>query len=296
MIDQSRPRRPSPGIAEFAPVPRERRRHGGWTPDRQQRFIAALADLGSVRAAAHAVNMTPESAYQLRRHPEGGPFREAWEASLALGIQRLEDVAMDRALNGVEVPVYSYGKLIGSRRVYNDALLMFLLRNRAADRFSADSLNSPDAATRGQIERLKREWRKEWEEERARESSASAEQATHEINRKLETMRQRWLASMTRRTRALYEAYKAAEDEDTANSRSAFTEELDESETWDEEGEGAWNAEETEQAPPIPSPSGGEGPRALPDFLTHGDSEAGLPRPTLRKRLQSALGAPEDDG
>ena len=93
MIDQSRPRRPSPGIAEFAPVPRERRRHDGWTPDRQQRFIAALADLGSVRAAAHAVNMTPESAYQLRRHPEGGPFREAWEAALALGIQRLEDVA-----------------------------------------------------------------------------------------------------------------------------------------------------------------------------------------------------------
>ena len=42
---------------------------------------------------------------------------------------------MDRALNGVEEPVYHRGELVGTRRVYNDRLLMFLLRNRAADRF-----------------------------------------------------------------------------------------------------------------------------------------------------------------
>lgn len=44
---------------------------------------------------------------------------------------------MDRALNGVEVPVYAYGKIIGTRRVYNDRLLMFMLRNRAPKRFAA---------------------------------------------------------------------------------------------------------------------------------------------------------------
>ena len=174
MIDHSRPNSPDPAQAEpaeapprlkFAPVPRKCKRHDGWTADRQRRFIEALADLGSVRAAAHAINMAPEGAYQLRRLPEAESFRAAWEDALALGVQRLEDVAMERALNGVEVPVYHFGEVVGARRVYNDRLLMFMLRNRAAKRFAADSLNNPDAATKGQIERLKAQWRKEWQEE-----------------------------------------------------------------------------------------------------------------------------------
>ena len=43
---------------------------------------------------------------------------------------------MDRALNGVEELVYFYGELAGTRVVHNDRLLMFLLRNRAPDRFA----------------------------------------------------------------------------------------------------------------------------------------------------------------
>ena len=95
MIDKSHPAptaepaSPPSTLPAFAPVPRLRDRHDGWTPDRQHRFIDALADLGSVRAAAHAVNMTPEGAYLLRRHPDATEFRAAWEAALALGVQRL---------------------------------------------------------------------------------------------------------------------------------------------------------------------------------------------------------------
>jgi len=136
MIDKSRPL-PDPGLPApaFTPVPRHYNRHNGWTPERQHGFIEALMATGSVKAAAHAVNMTPEGAYHLRRHPEAGSFRKAWEQALAAGIQRLEDLAMERALNGQDVPVYSYGKLVGTRRVYNDRLIMFLLRNRAPTRF-----------------------------------------------------------------------------------------------------------------------------------------------------------------
>ena len=150
MIETSRRRKRRGMLPMFAPVPRKTSRHDGWTPERQRGFIEALADTGSVRAAAHAVNMTPEGAYLLRRHPEAAEFRKAWEAALALGVQRLEDVAMDRALNGVEVPVYHFGAVIGTRRVYNDRLLMFLLRNRAPKRFKADSMSvvlKPDANT-----------------------------------------------------------------------------------------------------------------------------------------------------
>ena len=139
-------------------MPRKYNRHDGWTPDRQRRFIEALADSGSVKRAAHAVNMTPEGAYLLRRHPKGHEFRAAWEAALALGVQRLEDVAMERAIHGVEVPVYHFGQIVGTRRVYNDRLLMFLLRNRAPERFAADGAKALSAVDQALLARLKREW------------------------------------------------------------------------------------------------------------------------------------------
>lgn len=192
MIDKARRRTAKRGtLPTFTPVPRHYNRFDGWTPERQCGFIEALAELGSVKAAARAVNMTPEGAYLLRRHPEGGEFRKAWEAALALGVQRLEDVAMERALHGVEVPVYHFGAVVGTRRVYNDRLLMFLLRNRSPKRFAADSLKNAGAATRGHLERLKREWRREWEEEMAARLAEEGEEALQALDARLETMRQR---------------------------------------------------------------------------------------------------------
>ena len=128
-IDKSRlPEAERPPLPEFLPVPRKYR-HDGWTPERQAGFIEALSDTGSVKAAAHAVNMTPEGAYYLRQ-PGAESFRAAWEAALRHGVRRLTDVGLERALHGVEVPVYHFGAVVGTRRVYNDRLLMFYLRNR----------------------------------------------------------------------------------------------------------------------------------------------------------------------
>ncbi|HEX8057436.1 MAG TPA: hypothetical protein VF481_12290, partial [Novosphingobium sp.] len=186
MIDHSRQKNKKGTIPAFTPVPRHYNRHDGWTPERQRGFIEALADTGSVKSAAHAVNMTPEGAYHLRRHPEAGEFRKAWDAALACGVQRLEDVAMDRALNGIEVPVYSYGKLIGSRRKYNDRLLMFLLRNRAPKRFGEGGrMNIADKAT---LNTLKRQWRKRWEQEH---TVAEAEE-TRMDHAEIEALLTRW--------------------------------------------------------------------------------------------------------
>ena len=128
---------PARAALAFTPVPRRGSRHDGWTHARQRAFIEALADTGSVHAACKAVDMSQPGAYYLRRQPGAESFAAAWQAALDLGVQRIEDTAMDRALNGVEEPLYSYGKLIGSRTRYNDRLLMFMLRNRAPDRFAA---------------------------------------------------------------------------------------------------------------------------------------------------------------
>ncbi|MDF2495304.1 hypothetical protein [Sphingomonas sp.] len=120
----------------FTPVPR-RYRHDGWTAERQRGFIHALAETGSVKAAARRIGKTTEGAYHMRRQPGADSFRAAWEAALASGVQRLTDIAMERAVEGVPIPVFHKGEQVGERRWYNDRLLMFMLKHHQPDRYGA---------------------------------------------------------------------------------------------------------------------------------------------------------------
>lgn len=188
---------PASELPPFTPVPRRCNRHDGWTAERQRGFIEALATTGSVRAAAKAVDMAQEGAYALRRQPGAESFRAAWQAALDLGVQRIEDVAMDRALNGVEEDYYVYGKQVGTRRRYNDRLLMFMLRNRAPERFAAggSSLKGLNAVGKMEKRRLKKKWRKAWEaEQEARRAAEKAAEPTPaearaSLARKVEALR-----------------------------------------------------------------------------------------------------------
>lgn len=121
---------------DFAPVPRKYR-HDGWTVERQRAFIAALAETGSVRAAAHRINMASEGAYALRRSPGAEEFAAAWADALDHGVQSLVDIAIDRARDGVAVPVFWKGEQVGERRWYNDRLLMFILRHHLPAKYGA---------------------------------------------------------------------------------------------------------------------------------------------------------------
>lgn len=204
-------------LPAFIPVPRIKQRSNGWSDEVQRDFIEALADSGSVRSAARAVNRAPEGAYLLRRHPEADSFRKAWQAALDLGVQKIEDVAMDRALNGTEVPVYSYGKLIGSRIVYNDRLLMFMLRNRAPGRFTGGAARALNAVDRQALERHKKQWRKEWERKRAIADNRQEDEFGATIIETIGQLHQRWLARMSPATREAYAAFRAATQRDKEN-------------------------------------------------------------------------------
>jgi hypothetical protein len=201
-------------IAGFAPVPRLKERHDGWKPEIQRAFIEALAETGSVKAAARRVGRAAEGAYMLRRQPGAEEFRAAWQAALDLGVQKIEDVAMDRALNGVEVPVYSYGKLIGSRTVYNDRLLMFMLRTRAPDRFAGGKPGGMNAVDKMELKRLKKQWREEWERERWIADQEEEQETLAEIDEMLDRMRTNRWDNMSPRARAAYEEAKRIEEED----------------------------------------------------------------------------------
>ncbi len=202
---------PAGELPAFTPVPRQCQRHDGWTEERQRRFIEALADTGSVNAACKAVDMSTVGAYYLRRQPGAESFRKAWEAALQLGIARIEDVAMDRALNGVDMPVYSYGKLVGFRTTYNDRLLMFMLRNRAPDRFADGKARGLNAMDLTRLEQEKKKWRREWElEQRAARGNVSAAEVRASIDRKVEEIRLRVEAERQREWEALSDETRAA--------------------------------------------------------------------------------------
>lgn len=131
-----------PPIPAFTPVPRKYR-HDGWTPERQRAFIDALAATGSVTAAAARINMSTEGADHLRRQPGAEGFAAAWTAALDHGVQHLADLAIDRAMQGVPVPVFWKGEQVGERRRYNDRLLMFILKHHALGRYGGGLLPAP---------------------------------------------------------------------------------------------------------------------------------------------------------
>ena len=204
--------RPAPHITlpVFTPVPRLKDRSNGWKPKIQHAFIEALADTGSVASACRMVGRSTPGAYYLRRQPGAEEFAAAWEAALDIGMQRIEDTAMDRALNGVEMPVYSYGKLIGSRISYNDRLLMFMLRNRAPHRFaegrSTLRAGGPNAVDKMELARLKKQWRAEWEADHKRAAALKAveqeDEAIRTLTEKLSLMAERRKIGFSPRTLA----------------------------------------------------------------------------------------------
>ena len=231
---------PAGQIPDFAPVPSQTNRRDGWTEQRQRAFIEALADTGSVEAACKAVNMSTVGAYRIRRLPEGESFRAAWDTAMDLGVRRLEDVAMERALNGVEEPFYAYGNLVGTRKRYNDRLLMFMLRNRAPERFGnsvtkgGGSLKGLNAVGKMEKRRLKKKWRKEWADERAQtnpaETRARIDRKIEEVRLQVAAERQREWDQLSPETREAWDRFEELRnrDLDRLNTDEATAERLKE--------------------------------------------------------------------
>src|SRR5688572_5324908 len=135
----------------FTPVP-VRARRDGWTAQRQLEFLEALAATACVEEAARHVGMSERSAYRLRLREGAGNFREAWDAALDIGIHRLEQAVLGRALGGVPRPVFYKGEQVGEWREYDERLAMFLLRYRRPDRFGAALDHLPGAAHSGTVD------------------------------------------------------------------------------------------------------------------------------------------------
>lgn len=220
-------RLPTDIVASFTPVPRRMDRTNGWKPEVQRRFIEALAETGSVRAACRRVGRSDNGAYQLRRHPQAEEFRRAWDAALDLGIRRIEDAAMDRALYGVQETIHYHGELKGTRLRFNERLVMFMLRNRAPHRFAAGGgAKALNAVGKMELDRLKKQWREEWEQELKQQDS----EFTDDLIPRIEMMHRRWYTALSSRARAAYRTFRRIERDDREAGYSAFDEEIAEAE------------------------------------------------------------------
>jgi len=175
---------PDDPLLDFEPVVTRTVRKNSITPDLQREFIAHLASTGIVIEAARHIGRSTEALYRLRLRPDAAGFRAAWERALDWAMTRLEDSAFARALRGEEKPIVYQGEVIGYERRHNDALVMFFLRTRLADRYAPEAHIAPGHPV---YERIRREIE---EEARARANDpANLARVREAIDAKVRAMR-----------------------------------------------------------------------------------------------------------
>lgn len=107
-------------------MPGLRVRHDGWTEERMQRFLDALAHTGCVRDAAKVSGVSNVAAYRMKhRYPM---FSDAWERALSRAGQGLMAVAYRRAVEGRETVIIRGGQEVERRITPSDAILGLLLK------------------------------------------------------------------------------------------------------------------------------------------------------------------------
>src|SRR6476659_2909858 len=84
---------PPPKVPAFDIAP-TRKRHAGWTADRQRRFLDHLALSGNVGEACAMVGVASSSAYRLKNKAGAESFSRAWDAALRLCATRLLAIAL----------------------------------------------------------------------------------------------------------------------------------------------------------------------------------------------------------
>ena len=135
----TQPRTPrSPKRAAFRAVPPNaaadtpKARHDSWPLDTQAAFLRALSATHSVSEAARSVGRSRQAAYRLRSRLKGQPFDLAWEVAFHHSYDVLAHAALERALNGVEVPVFFQGEQVGAYRRFDERLTVALLHRFTA--------------------------------------------------------------------------------------------------------------------------------------------------------------------
>jgi hypothetical protein len=134
-----------------APAPR-------WTPEKQGRFLEALARSGSVKGAAAFVGMSRESAHRLRRRTqdraEGRAFARAWDAALIHARELYAEEVLEKGLNGWSETVWYHGEEVGERQRFSVPLLLAALARLDAKADECDLAGHPARAAAAEFDEM----------------------------------------------------------------------------------------------------------------------------------------------
>jgi hypothetical protein len=96
-----------------------------WSGKRERAFLQTLAATAQVTTAVRASGLSESTIRRHRASDES--FAARWAAALAEGVDRLETLMLDRALNGVEKPIWYGGKQVGTMTEYSDRTALAVL-------------------------------------------------------------------------------------------------------------------------------------------------------------------------
>ncbi len=178
------PPSPDDPLLAFEPYRHKQPRSNSITPDLQREFVAHLAATGIVTSAARHIGRSMEALYKLRHRPGAEGFARAWDRAVQLGVERLEDTALARAIEGSERKIIRGGEVVATERFHNEALVMFFLKHRLADRYAPAAHIAPGHPI---YERI----RGELEAERLRQANdpATIQKVRDSIDRKVAAIR-----------------------------------------------------------------------------------------------------------
>jgi hypothetical protein len=145
---------PTPPDFEIAPT---RKRHAGWTAEKQRKFIEHLALTGHVGEACAVVGVASSSAYRLKHKLGAESFSRAWDAALRLCPTRLVSIGLDWAVNGRVERHYRNGELVLERRIPCTRLLTWFIARLDPLNFGSPAAQAHALATGDPREKARQE-------------------------------------------------------------------------------------------------------------------------------------------
>lgn len=102
-------------------------------------FLDVLRTTGNISASARAANINSRLAHSLKILDND--FSQEWDLAKNEALDDLEAALRQRAIDGVEKPVYYAGKECGVQRSYSDSVGMYILKAHRGDGRDGASTN-----------------------------------------------------------------------------------------------------------------------------------------------------------
>lgn len=109
------------------------------------RFFKNVEKTGALHKSLEAVRLGKK--WWRRQQKAHDTLDEFYQVARSRYVETLEAAADDRAIKGVDEPVYYEGEVVGHKKKYSDALLMFRLKGLNPERYAERGPGGGDTPT-----------------------------------------------------------------------------------------------------------------------------------------------------